>query len=118
MPLVVCDQSLLEVMRQADVMLVGMAEALEKVDVFHRFRPRCLSNEAEEDLANKIRTYLKDGCCGWAELFNSPPSQRYVGHQPSLKLRLASRSFSEGWWRWRESNPRPTIFDQLRLHAY
>jgi hypothetical protein len=39
-------------------------------------------------------------------------------HQPSLKLRLVSRSFSEGWWRWRESNPRPTIFDQLRLHAY
>ncbi len=32
------------------------------------------------------------------------------GGQPSLKLRLASRSFSEGWWRWRESNPRPKDF--------
>ena len=37
----------------------------------------------------------------WLE--GSPPSLRYGGHQPSLKLRLASRSFSEGWWRWRES---------------
>jgi len=30
-------------------------------------------------------------------LSDSPPSLRYGGHQPSLKLRLASRSFSEGW---------------------
>jgi hypothetical protein len=69
MPLVVGDQSLPEVMRQTDVTLIWIAETLEEVDVFHRFHPCCLSNEAKKDLTNKIRTYLEDGCCGWAELF-------------------------------------------------
>ena len=36
----------------------------------------------------------------------------------SLKLRLASRSFDLGWWRWRESNPRPKAFSEQSLHAY
>ena len=40
------------------------------------------------------------------------------GGQPSLEPRLASRSSSEGWWRWRESNPRPKTFDSQSLHAY
>lgn len=45
---------------------------------------------------------------------NSPPSLGKLppsyGGQPSLKPRLASRSFSEGWWRRRELNPRPKSF--------
>jgi hypothetical protein len=112
----------LKVIGQPDIALFGMWDALEEVDVFHRFRPRCLFNEAEENLANKIRKYLEDGCCGWAELFDSPPSLRFRGQvggqvgahvvQPSPKLRLASRSIGEGWWRWRESNPRPKNFSK------
>jgi hypothetical protein len=46
----------------------------------------------------------------WNQLFVTQPSFVRIrsasadyGEQPSLKLRLASRSFSEGWWRWRES---------------
>ena len=51
-----------------------------------------------------------------------PPSSAsapaHFGGQHSPEPRLASPSLGEGWWRWRESNPRPKAFSEQRLHAY
>jgi hypothetical protein len=52
--LVVSSQSLLEVNRQSDIALFRVRDALQEIDVFHRFYPRCLFNEAEENCANKM----------------------------------------------------------------
>ena len=74
-------------------------EALEEVDVLHLIKRAPVLDE-------------------WALLRPSRSASADFGGQPSLKPRLASRSFNEGWWRWRESNPRPRAFSEQSLHAY
>lgn len=77
-----------EIAGDADVALVLDCEALDEVDAFHESVP--------------LRT----------------PTKLCFGGQPSLKPPsgwLASRSFSEGWWRAGELNPRPLRCERSAL---
>jgi len=78
---------LLEVIRQSDIALLGMGGALEEINVFH-FAHLMKQRRVEPKKITGSQDIIRESDC--------PPSLRFGGHQPSLKLRLVSRSFSEG----------------------
>ena len=104
-----------QVARQARIALVGMRLASQQGNVMHALGSLWFGVPVRR-LGWAWRVNLRRPSSKlWAALLR--PSG-YGGHQPSLKLRLASRSFSEGWWRRRELNPRPKWPAMTRLRVY